>query len=508
MLKLIRAYCAAIAVLCTATTSFCAADTADIATEIVQAMPGADPSRGDLRPDADITRAEIIMRVHFAHLQHIFHFGFLNQFQSKHSSGSYAHSSRIAAENRMLGFDIDMHPTSLHPKYGTLFVETKTGLSFSPSTTHYGNVFFRFKDSLVRRTTYSPYDSLGSPIVFPLSDFASLSARLRSSGISSYLEAQIWGDVTLSDVAEIWLPGDKVHDPAMLAVCKEYGIKVFEYSGSSDWDIARTRTLVHNFAPTGKVFQHPTVSEYVSLLTKLRDTQWISAVFDGLGRLGSPEAIDALKKCIGSAVCDRSREAVNQAIQAVERGKNSLFRLFNQARHDGLKKAIVRFLEAKRWDVPEEMRAFAGFAPKPAPIIKLVDERAAAPTPPVRHEATPPAHSPRIADTPPPSRTSSGEVTRSIRDLLHQIRESEDSSEINAYIAELNELLSDRANYPRIIEKLGDHSRFAHIVSKYADQLPRSFIKVFYDHLKTMATRESALRRAYESCAAVFGEAA
>jgi len=502
----------AILLLCGAVRA-AAADINDIARELIQTLPHADARRTDLRAEGEIKRVEIIMRVHSIHLNHIFKFGFLNQYQSKRSSGSYSHDRRIAAENKMLGTEFEMHPTSLHPKYGTLHVENGRGLQLTPNTKQYGNVIFKFKDQIVPRVTYSMTDSLGTPVVSPLSGMARLGANLDIGKVAQFLEAQIWGELTLNDVAEIWLDESLLEDAEIRRVARQHGINVYKIvdAAANDWKIAKDRMLVENNAGRGSVFAEPSVHQLEQMLYMGVDTHWRAAALDYLGRIGSSEALAVLGNCRRDGFCGLSNEALQQAQAAVPSAMRSLTKLFKQARSERLQAAIASYFAESGWAVPSEMRGLAGTSPKPAAApAPEVHERpvAVAVEPKPRPAPAPHAVSHAAEDDDASGEVHSMEITHHIRAVLRSIRTAEADEERRRYLSELNDLLADTSQHGTIIEKLGSHSRFAHVVAKYADRLPRPFVDAFYRYLKALPVRDSALLRAYESCAAIFGEAA
>lgn len=145
--------------------------------------------------------------------------GFLNQFQTGRSSGTYTPTLRATAESLFIGLDLGknlpLHETqalnTLRPKYAYLTFDVGVpNVGTSWITHQYGNVFFRFKDHVKRRTTFSNGDSLDHFIRprgykyaatdFKSSTFFNSKKNFDIQILSSYYEAQIWGPLTKEDV--------------------------------------------------------------------------------------------------------------------------------------------------------------------------------------------------------------------------------------------------------------------------------------------------------------------
>lgn len=184
--------------------------------------------------------------------------GILNQHQTGTSNGHLAQRVRAQIEDGFIGNPMEKvysdDPTSpihaIRPKYGIL--------SFSPDKEHpivsfrpdaYGELTAVLKDSVKIRTTYTPFDSKnrmalrvasyqGPGLVHSLTSQA-LFAEARESRQVDYVEAQVWGPISIADIKEFLVPPGV--DPSTLENLMKTGVPVYQYKvfTSSDWDAFR-----------------------------------------------------------------------------------------------------------------------------------------------------------------------------------------------------------------------------------------------------------------------------
>jgi hypothetical protein len=185
--------------------------------------------------------AELIMMVPARLLDAIARNGFLNQHQAGTTGGQSRESDRFEAEQElaMLRLPLGARSFELLPKYAVLDVK-KPGLGTYRLPTRYGNVAVAFKKEVAERATWTYADSL---------DFSQRSGRYDAGGAGNpvlphaflykrkkedrnrcgnYCEAQIWGKLTLDDVAYAMVR-DSEPIPSALASA---GIPVYGYSVS------------------------------------------------------------------------------------------------------------------------------------------------------------------------------------------------------------------------------------------------------------------------------------
>ena len=139
--------------------------------------------------------------------------GFLNQHQTNTSKGTLSQSMRFDAENTFLGINLE-NPygaggsavNKVRPKYSYLVLDAPhDGMGDSSITGQYGNIFFKFKESVKSRSTFTPGDSLYLKVITGLPYGGVQTFNYRSSSVltmkvANYWETQIWGELKLSDV--------------------------------------------------------------------------------------------------------------------------------------------------------------------------------------------------------------------------------------------------------------------------------------------------------------------
>lgn len=120
---------------------------------------------------------------------------------------------RIEAEDEMAGLKLgtDEIGLELRPKYSILMHPTLRG-----EPQYYGDVTLVLKDEVKGRSTFTLGDSLGNyifhkshPSKFPPQEthtFAEQFSEISVRDPSFYIEAQTYGQITLADVKEVWVP--------------------------------------------------------------------------------------------------------------------------------------------------------------------------------------------------------------------------------------------------------------------------------------------------------------
>jgi hypothetical protein len=199
--------------------------------DLADAPPSGDKVLGD--------DAALIMMVPARHFDAIARNGFLNQHQTHTTGGDHREHDRYEAEQElaMLRLPFGMSGWELLPKYAVLDVQ-KMGLETFRLPTQYGGVAVVFKKEVFERATWTYADSL---------DYSQKSGRFDAGGANNpvlartflyerkkedhnhcgnYCEAQIWGKLTLNDVAYAMVR-DSDTVPGVLAWA---GVPVYSYS--------------------------------------------------------------------------------------------------------------------------------------------------------------------------------------------------------------------------------------------------------------------------------------
>ena len=146
-----------------------------------------------------------------------------SQFETRTSKGTYNWSLRSTSETRMFSLHPDMDNQN-RPIYGHVM---KNGVdeSISRTASHYGRAVIVLKKDVAERTTFTVGDSLIS---------GHLPSRITEPKVSSfgtyddtvaYTEAQIHGQVKVSDIAYIVMPPDSV-TPALKSKAQKLGIPI------------------------------------------------------------------------------------------------------------------------------------------------------------------------------------------------------------------------------------------------------------------------------------------
>lgn len=156
--------------------------------------------------------AALIMMVPARHFDAIERQGFLNQHQTRKTGGQHREIDRFEAEQELAMLRLPYGALELLPKYAILDIR-KTGLGTYRLPTQYGSVAVVFKKDVAARATWTYADSL---------DYSQKSGRFDAGGASNpvlartplyerkkedrnrcgnYCEAQIWGKLSLDDVA-------------------------------------------------------------------------------------------------------------------------------------------------------------------------------------------------------------------------------------------------------------------------------------------------------------------
>ena len=138
--------------------------------------------------------------------------GFLNQYESHHSGGSYHPELRIKVEDKILGLKIGESPAALHFRPKSAVVSLRSNVDIGRrrgSMDYYGDVAAVFKSDVKKRSLWTAFDSLflGQQQLSPI-DSANLTGSFdrnsfpaKQDFLGGYIEALILGDLQTSDVS-------------------------------------------------------------------------------------------------------------------------------------------------------------------------------------------------------------------------------------------------------------------------------------------------------------------
>jgi hypothetical protein len=264
--------------------------------------------------------AEMIMMVPAEKFDAIERKGFLNQHQTRTTGGQHRESDRYEAEQElaMLRLPFGGKGLELLPKYAVLDIK-KTGLGTYRLPTQYGGVAVVFRKEVSERATWTYADSL---------DYSQKTGRFDAGGANNpvlartflyerkkedrnrcgnYCEAQIWGKLTLKDVAYAMVR-DSEPIPDALA---RAGIPVYDYSvpdsTSAVVDVGRTAQYVRGarrpaevaavIGPAGVKTDLETLSDGALALYGLSELPWPDfkpRLLEGLDAASGPLLISAV----------------------------------------------------------------------------------------------------------------------------------------------------------------------------------------------------------------------
>lgn len=147
----------------------------------------------------DDDSSEIIMSVPMEALESIAKNGFKNQHQTSKTTAANTKSRRLSAEEGqiLMGLPYTNKTRDLLPKYA--FQVFHDGTVKPHDIPSYGGVFIRFKPEVKKRATWSNADSLN----WTESPLNTNATKPKTNSCKGYCEAQIWGELDMSDVASI-----------------------------------------------------------------------------------------------------------------------------------------------------------------------------------------------------------------------------------------------------------------------------------------------------------------
>lgn len=206
--------------------------------------------------------AEPLMAFGAGNLSAIIQKGFLNQHQTRTTGGSRNLDNRQSTENRFFQLaleqawvdDSNSIVNFLRPKYA--FGHYKKSY---PGLTHefhyqYGNVHVAFKNVVKKRTTITNSDSLGFTGVYVETFFQPDPKDMldRSTG-QYYREAQIWGRLTIQDVAYFLVDCINPSGDGVISTLKAANLDIPVYSCQLDkqngWQSVKPVKLLYGTPP-------------------------------------------------------------------------------------------------------------------------------------------------------------------------------------------------------------------------------------------------------------------
>lgn len=211
-----------------------------IAEEIVKHIHKNRENRWrDLGPDYDFLRhTRLVMAANFEVFEKIKKNGFLNQHQTSTSKGTLDGQRRARAEDKFAGLKLEetyqagMTPVNaVRPKYAyLLFDRPRVKMGETKITDQYGNIFFKFKDAVKKRATYTPGDSLTLNQGEYVKTFYKQEKHYQTLNEDRYWEAQIWGELTLADVDYVLVncPSFRGLEKTQISALKVSGLKVYQ----------------------------------------------------------------------------------------------------------------------------------------------------------------------------------------------------------------------------------------------------------------------------------------
>jgi hypothetical protein len=146
-----------------------------------------------------------------------------SQFETRTSRGMLDFDARNLAETRMFSLHPDMNNKN-RPIYGHV-MENGVDESISRTASHYGRAVIVLKKDVAERTTFTTGDSLLSGHIPSRITEPKISSFAYHDDNVTYTEAQIHGQVKVSDIAYIVMPPDSV-SPALKSKAQKLGIPI------------------------------------------------------------------------------------------------------------------------------------------------------------------------------------------------------------------------------------------------------------------------------------------
>jgi hypothetical protein len=171
--------------------------------------------------------SEIMMMVPKKHLASIAKYGFKNQHQTSGTGGCDCKSNRLATEMRHveMGLPYTNKTRELLPKYAMQVFKGEAMGQFSIAN-EYGDTIIHFKPEVKKRATWSDRDSLAIHETLRTNQIR----PKKDTGCGFYCEAQIWGELDLTDVDYIAVP----EGTEITAELKSLGKKILTFTETAD----------------------------------------------------------------------------------------------------------------------------------------------------------------------------------------------------------------------------------------------------------------------------------
>lgn len=169
----------------------------DIVLRKARKIPGDDEIR--------ITKGEIVISFSDSIIESLLKTkNYFNAHQLKNLNKDDTYVSRIKSENALIEIDLNCKTDQefrLRPKYAYFIPSLDDTNLKTTISNEYGNVFAVLKNDIKRRSTFTLSDSMDLKDKSKVFTFYSIFPKVKLIDLSNeYLEAQVWGDVKLSDV--------------------------------------------------------------------------------------------------------------------------------------------------------------------------------------------------------------------------------------------------------------------------------------------------------------------
>lgn len=486
--------------------SFAIVGTEEIAQALIQTTKAGNVNYTGFVPNSKVTDLQVVMRVHLRDLENIEKFGFMNQFQSKKSSGSFDHDFRTSTESAMVELsEIPMEPKALRPKYGTIHMDLVGETPNSYSTTSYGEVVFVFGRHILPRTTWSASDSLGSPHnVYPVSATQHLQAAF-----SSYPEAQIWGDLDLSDVEMIVIDENaRKFKGDIIQFAKRNRIDVYTTRGEVGETNAVLRSpkisLLHEFS-SKTISKKSRILLTERALRKEAKSSDMSAPLAHWASFLAPDLLEDSEFSYRDDYIDVEKYTI-AGLKDIYKRAGSRY---------PLKAAIVRYFRREAWipkadkdRLEKTLSADKGFS-EIQKWIKIWARRSKGISKGDPEYETAIKKIVAVGKEEPKETTDDPEeIFQEIKKLSKEVRHGDSEESRRLALGALNKILTKKATQEVIAERFVRNERFAQIVYRHSDALNKNFLKIYFRYLKDYDEREPAQDRALKKCAELLGESA
>lgn len=285
-------------------------DTVALGEAVVKGLAAYKSSRQTTTEafEAEAEKADVVIAAPVSRLHMMAEHGILNLFQTAQSNGTPNFKKRIEADQALAELrDLQWHPASLHPKSGFLALG---GIEhYTKFQRQYGNMLLKLKKEVDARTTFTMDDSLEFPLSHPkfalaafLQKYPDFVSDKRHS--MTFFEAQVWGTLTLSDVAAVYVEKSAYEEQkATLSLAQSlYGFEVYTFTpiGKLGYSLSEIQKVMNGHVSLQKPRVLSNVTQLETRYMKTFDLAERLIIISRLGEIANDESRALLEKILSS----------------------------------------------------------------------------------------------------------------------------------------------------------------------------------------------------------------